>query len=66
MFPWSCSCRYIMSFSPLAVADPGIPRGGGANCKGGCEKLLYGQFFPTNCMKLKEFGGGGASVPGAA
>ena len=45
-----------------AVAGAGFPRGGGANSKGGCEKLLFGQFFPKNCMKLKEFGpqGGGA------
>ena len=43
----------------LTVADPGFPQGG-ANPKGGCEKLLFGQFFPKNCMKLKEFGPGGA------
>ena len=38
------------------MADPGFPRDGGANFKDGCEKLLYGQFFPKNCMKLKECG----------
>ena len=38
------------------VADPGFSRGGGANSKDGCEKLLFRQFFPKNCMKLKEFG----------
>ena len=27
----------------------------GANSKGGCEKLLFSQFFPKNCTKLKEF-----------
>ena len=38
------------------MADPGFPRGGGANSKGGCEKLLFSQFFPQNSIKLKEFG----------
>ena len=39
------------------VADPGFPRGGGAN-------LLFGHNCPENCMKMKEFGprGGGASL----
>ena len=37
----------------------------GANSKGGCEKLLFGNFFPKNCMKLKEFGTRGGGVPGA-
>ena len=41
------------------VADPEFPRGGGAN-------LLFGQKFPKNCIKMKEFGpGGGARVPDA-
>ena len=31
-------------------------QGGGANSEGGCKKLLFGHFFPKNCMKLKEFG----------
>ena len=30
----------------LPVADPGFPRGGGANPKGGDANLLFGQFFP--------------------
>ena len=30
----------------FAVADPGFPRGGGANPKGGGANLLFGQFFP--------------------
>ena len=38
------------------VADPGCSRGGGANSKGGCEKLLFGQLFPKKYTKLKEFG----------
>ena len=29
-----------------SVADPGFPRGGCANSKGGCGKLLFGQFPP--------------------
>ena len=44
-----------MHNTPNAVADPGFPRGGGAKSKGGYKKLLFGQFFPKNCMKLKEF-----------
>ena len=36
---------------------------GDANSKDGCEKLLFGQFFPKNCMKLKTFGLEGG-VPG--
>ena len=39
-----------------SVVDPGISRGRGANSKGGCEKLLFGHFFPKKTMKLKEFG----------
>ena len=42
-------------------------RGGGVTLKSGCEKLLFGQFFPKDCKKLKEFGtgDGGGDVPGA-
>ena len=55
---------YILYFfsQPTAVADPGFPRRGGANPKGGAN-LLFGQFFPENCMKMKKFwarGGVGA------
>ena len=39
----------------LAVADPGFPRGGGTNHQGGGANLLFGQNFPENCMKIKEF-----------
>ena len=39
-----------------SVADPGFPRGGGAN-------LLFDQKFPKNCMKMKEFGPGGGAPP---
>ena len=46
------------------MADPGFPRGGGANSQGGGANLLFGQKFPQNCMEMKEFGprGGGASL----
>ena len=39
----------------LAVADPGFPRGGGANSPGGRQHTILPN-FPKNCMKLKEFG----------
>ena len=39
-----------------SVADPGFPRGGGANPEGGGANLIFGQKFPENCMKMKEFG----------
>ena len=46
------------------MADPGFPRGGCANCKGGGANLLFLTIFPKNCMKLKKFGprGGRASL----
>ena len=45
-----------------AVADPGFPRGGGANSPRGRQHMILPN-FPKNCMKLKEFGpGGGARV----
>ena len=46
----------------LPVADPGFPRGGGANSPGGRQNTILPK-IPKNCMKLKEFGlpGGGAS-----
>ena len=41
-----------------------ISETGGANFQGGDKNLLFGQFFPENCMKMKEFGpGGGGAVP---
>ena len=47
-----------------SVADPGFPRGGGANPQSGGANLLLGQKFPENCMKMKEFGPrGGVRVP---
>ena len=43
----------------LAVADPGFPRGGGANSPGGRQHTILPKFL-KNCMKLKEFGPRGA------
>ena len=46
------------------MADPGFPRGGGANSPGGRQHTILPK-FPKNCMKLKEFGArgmGGASL----
>ena len=49
-----------------SVVDPEFPRQGGANPKGGGKNLLFGHFFPENCMKMKEIRpGGGARIPGA-
>ena len=47
-----------------AVADPGFPRGGGANPKGGGANLKFGQFFPKTAWKWRNFGpeGGRASL----
>ena len=39
-----------------AVADPGFPIRRGANLQGGGANLFFGQIFPKNCMKIKEFG----------
>ena len=47
------------------VADPGFPRGVGANSPGGRQHTNLPN-FPKNCMKLKEFGPpGGARIPRA-
>ena len=46
-----------------ALADLGFSQGGGTNSKCGCKKLLFGQFSPKNCMKLKEFGPQGGAHP---
>ena len=44
------------------VADPGFPRGGGANSPEGRQHTILPK-FPKNCMKLKEFGPpGGTSL----
>ena len=48
----------------IAVADPGFPRGGGANPKGGGGQPIIWPIFAENCMKMKKFWarGGGASL----
>ena len=45
-----------------SVADPGFPRGGGANSLGGRQHTIL-PHFPKNCMKLKEFGPPGGARP---
>ena len=45
-------------FCPIPVADPGFPRGGGANSPGVGRQHTILPKFPKNCMKLKEFGPG--------
>ena len=48
------------------MADPGFPRGGGANSRGGGRQDTILLKFPKNCMKLKKFrlpGGGGGVSP---
>ena len=55
-----------VKFVCWSVADPGIPRGGGANSPGGGGRQHTNlSNFPKNCMKLKEFGppGGGRASP---
>ena len=44
------------------LADPGFSPGGAPTPK---SAIIF-QFFPENCMKMKEFAlpGGGARVPG--
>ena len=39
----------------ISVADPGFPRGGGANPKGGGANLLFGQFFLKTACQDKGF-----------
>ena len=49
------------------MADPGFPRGGVANPKGGGFQPIIWPIFPKNCMKMKTFWArdGGARVPHA-
>ena len=50
-------------FETLAVADPGFPRGGGANLKGGGANLLFGHFFLKTAWKWRNFGPEGGVRP---
>ena len=50
----------LLMIKAKSVADPEFPRGGGANPQGGGAYLLFAPKIPKNCMKMKEFGPGGA------
>ena len=39
----------------LPVADPGFPRGRGANPKGGGHQPIIWPISPENCVKMKKF-----------
>ena len=52
-------------FGKLSVADPGFPRCGSANSRGGGRQYTILPNFSKNCMKLKEFGPRGR-IPRAA
>ena len=48
------------------VVDPGFPRRGGANRKGGEANLLFWPIFPRTCMKiLKRWPQMEVNIPGA-
>ena len=50
----------------IPVADPGFPRGGCANCKGGGAILLFLPIFPQKLHEIKEiWTERGGRVPGA-
>ena len=51
-----------ITLGSIAVADPGFPRGGGANSPGGRQHKIWPN-FPKNCMKLNEFGPQGGVRP---
>ena len=57
----SVSAHDVAYIPTLPVATPGFLPDGAANFKRG----YLANFFPQNCMKLKEFGPPGARVPGA-
>ena len=53
------SGKKMQNYQPTnanSVANLGFPRGGGADPQNGGANLLFGQKFPENCMKMKEFG----------
>ena len=43
---------------PQAAADPGFPKGGGVNPKGGGRKPIIWPTFANNYMKMKKIGRG--------
>ena len=47
------------------MADPGFPRGGGANPPGWGRQHTILPNVPKNCMKLKEFGPRWGGIPRA-
>ena len=53
----------VVILDPPTVVDTGFQRRGRQPPRWGAN-LLFGQIFPENCMKIKEFGPGGR-VPGA-
>ena len=52
---WHNDTRYFH----IPVGDPGFPRGGGANPRGGERQPIIWSIFPANCMKMKKFWAGG-------
>ena len=44
------------------MADPGFPRGGGANPEGGGGNLFLWSIFPKNYMKMIKIGPRGGAV----
>ena len=58
--------QIILVFYQLPVADPGFPRGGGANTKGGGVPTYYLANFSGKLHENEEIlGQGGARVPRA-
>ena len=56
IYPVRLNIFTVRDFYGNPVADPGFPRGGGANSPGGGRQHTILLNFPQNCMKLKEFG----------
>ena len=55
--------RYCASWDVKSVADPGFPRGGDANSKGGCEKLLFSH-FSQKLHEIEKIWIPGVRIPG--
>ena len=61
-----CDYMYFINCTSYQWRIQDFPDGGegGANPQGGDTKILFGQFFPENCIKMKEIGPTrGACVP---